>query len=90
MSQVLWPEVATVAIVGIQPIVLVIAAMVAWSQAREARLLREQQSRPFVVIDFSIERAVETYLEVSNLGNSLARDVELEIAPPFESGGRSG
>lgn len=82
---VLWPEVATVAIVGLQLVVLVAAALVGWNQVREARRLREQQSRPFVVIDFDIERGVETYLEVANLGNSLARDVTFEITPPLES-----
>jgi hypothetical protein len=57
-----------------------------WNQVREARRLREQQSRPFVVIDFDIERGVvETYLEVANLGNSLARDVTFEITPPLAS-----
>lgn len=82
---VLWPEVATVAIVGVQLLVLSLAALVGWNQVREARRLREQQSRPFVVIDFDVERAVETYLEVCNLGNSLARDVKFEIAPQLES-----
>jgi hypothetical protein len=82
---VLWPEVATVAIVGLQLIVLVAAALVGWNQVREARRLREQQSRPFVVIDFDIERGVETYLEVANLGNSLAREVTFEVTPPLES-----
>lgn len=82
---VLWPEVATVAIVALQLVVLVAAAVVGWNQVREARRLREQQSRPFVVIDFDIERGVETYLEVANLGNSLARDVTFEITPPLKS-----
>lgn len=82
---VLWPEVATVAIVALQLIVLVAAALVGWNQVREARRLREQQSRPFVVIDFDIERGVETYLEVANLGNSLARNVTFEIIPPLKS-----
>jgi hypothetical protein len=82
---VMWPEVATVTIVALQLIVLVAAALVGWNQVREARRLREQQSRPFVVIDFDIERGVETYLEVANLGNSLARDVTFEITPPLQS-----
>jgi hypothetical protein len=82
---VLWPEVATVAIVALQLVVLVAAALVGWSQVREARRLREQQSRPFVVVDFEIERGVEVYLDVANVGNSLARDVTFEITPPLRS-----
>jgi hypothetical protein len=82
---VLWPEVATVAIVSVQLLALSAAALVGWNQVLEARRLREQQSRPFVVIDFDVERAVETYLEVCNLGNSLARDVKFEIMPQLES-----
>jgi hypothetical protein len=68
-----------------QLLILIGAARVAWSQAREARRLREQQNRPFVVIDFDIERGVETFLEISNLGTSLARDVKFEIDPPLAS-----
>lgn len=81
----LWPEVATVAIVAMQLLVLIAAAIFGWNQVREARRLREQQSRPFVVIDFDIERGVETYLEVVNLGNSLARNVTFKITPPLKS-----
>jgi hypothetical protein len=84
-TEILWPEIATVVIVSIQLIVLVGAAYVGWRQVREAQRLREQQNRPFVVIDFDIERGVETYLEVSNLGTSLARDVTFEIDPPLAS-----
>jgi hypothetical protein len=83
--EVLWPEVATVAIVAAQLLVLVAAAIVARHQVLEARRLREQQSRPFVIIDFDIERGVEVYLQVANLGNSLAREVTFEITPPLES-----
>lgn len=84
-QEVLWPEIVTVGIVGAQLIVLVAAAFVGWHQLREARRLREQQSRPFVVIDFYVERGVETYLEIANLGTSLARDVRFEISPPLAS-----
>jgi hypothetical protein len=48
---IVWPEVATVAILAAQLLVLFVAAVVALFQAREARRLRLEQQRPFVVID---------------------------------------
>jgi hypothetical protein len=84
-TSVTWTDQAQVYFVAAQLVVLLIAAFVAWRQVREARRLREQQNRPFVVIDFDIERGVETYLEVANLGTSLARDVKFSINPPLAS-----
>lgn len=84
-NPVTWTDEAQVYLVGAQLLVLLGAALVAWRQVREARRLREQQNRPFVVIDFDIERGVETYLEIANLGTSLARDVKFEISPPLAS-----
>jgi hypothetical protein len=84
-NPVTWADEAQLYLVGAQLLVLIVAALVAWRQVREARRLREQQNRPFVVIDFGIERGVETYLEVANLGTSLARDVKFEINPPLAS-----
>lgn len=51
----------------------------------EARELREQQNRPFVVIDTDFERASELFLHVTNLGTSLARNVKIDIEPPLKS-----
>ncbi len=83
---VTWAETVQVGFFGAQLVVLVVAALVAWYQVREARRLREQQIRPFVVVDFDVEGwNTNVYLEVSNLGSSLARDVRIEIDPPLES-----
>ncbi|MGN6814879.1 MAG: hypothetical protein ACTHK3_02190 [Solirubrobacterales bacterium] len=84
-TPVTWAEEAQVVLVAAQLGVLIVAALVAWRQVREARRLREQQNRPFVVMDFDVERGVETYLEVVNLGTSLARDVKFKINPPLAS-----
>lgn len=84
-ASVTWTDQAQVYLLAAQLLVLFGAALVAWRQVREARRLREQQNRPFVVIDFDIERGVETYLEVANLGTSLARDVKFSISPPLAS-----
>ena len=84
-SAVTWTDVATVGLVAVQLVVLIVAAFVAWRQVREARRLREEQQRPFVVIDFEVERGYIAFLVVSNLGTSLARDVRFSIDPPLES-----
>lgn len=85
VSAATWAESAQVWIFAAQLVVLIIAAVVGWYQVREARRLREQQIRPFVVIDFEVEPDLTVYLEVSNLGSSLARDVRIQIDPPLES-----
>lgn len=63
---------------------LAVAAFVAWHQVKEARGLREQQIRPFVVIDFEVEDFL-IFLAVSNIGNALARDVRFKIDPAFST-----
>jgi hypothetical protein len=73
-----WTDVAQVAI-------LAVAAVVAWRQVREARRLREQQTRPFVVIDFEVEQNAIVFLAISNIGTTLARDVRFEIEPRLQS-----
>ena len=63
---------------------LLLAALIAWRQVREARRLREEQARPFVIIDFN---AWQTIVEVTitNAGATLARDVRFEFDQPFVS-----
>jgi hypothetical protein len=80
-----WTDIAQVALVGGQLLVLIAAAIFAWRQVKEARELREEQNRPFVVVDFDVEDGYMVYLEVVNMGTSLARDVRIEIDPPLES-----
>ena len=80
----LWTDVAQVVILGAQLVLLGVAAFVAWRQVEEARRLREEQSRPFVVMDFDTEGAL-LFLTVSNIGTSLARDVRFEIEPRLSS-----
>jgi hypothetical protein len=81
-----WTDIAGVVTLGLQLLVRVGAAIVAWRQVREATHLREQQNRPFVVIDFERqERTRAIMLKISNLGTSLARDVRFNFTPPLES-----
>lgn len=74
-------------------LVFAAAALYARRQAIEARRLREQQARPFVLIDFHAHQTV-IELVVTNAGATVARDVRFEFDRPpvsayeLEPGGR--
>src|SRR5687767_13370 len=70
---------------GLTFLVLLAAALVAWRQVNEARRLREDQARPFVVIDFDAWGGTITELKIANLGTTLARNVRFEFTPPLSS-----
>jgi hypothetical protein len=82
-----WTDELQVYLIAAQLLVLVVAALVAWRQVREARELRLEQNRPFVVVDFDLDdsKGYLVFFEVANLGTSLARNVQIEIDPPLES-----
>lgn len=84
-GEVTWTDIAQVGLVAGQLAVLIVAVIFAWRQVKEARELREEQNRPFVVVDFDVEGGYMVYLEVVNMGTSLARDLRIEISPPLES-----
>jgi hypothetical protein len=84
-NPVTWTDEWQVYLVAAQLVVLLIAAAVAGWQVWEARTLRLQQNRPFVVIDFEVEAGNLIYIEVVNLGTSLARNVRFAIDPPLQS-----
>lgn len=75
------PEALSAIFQAAQLAVLVLAAFVAWRQVAEARQLREEQARPFVVVDFEIDHDGLIYVVVSNLGRTMARDVRLTFNP---------
>jgi hypothetical protein len=85
IGAVAWTDEWQVYLVAAQLGVLLIAAAVAGWQVLEARKLRLQQNRPFVVADFDVEGGYITFFEVANLGTSLARDVRIAIDPPLSS-----
>src|SRR6266496_1022633 len=77
-----WPAVAAWAAwatVGIY----VVLGLFAWRQVHEARKLREEQARPFVIVDF--EPGFLVYLTVENLGRTMARDVSIHFDKPLQS-----
>ena len=65
--------------------VFAVAAIVGWFQLREAQKLRKDQTRPFVVIEFRVEPSSIIYLRVSNLGSTMARDIQFSIDPPLQT-----
>lgn len=77
-----WPEIAAWAAWATVGIYIVIGAF-AWRQVREARTLREEQARPFVIVDF--EPGWLVYLTVENIGRTLARDVSIHFDKPLTS-----
>jgi hypothetical protein len=68
-----------------QLLVLILAAFYAGAQVREARKLRQEQARPFVVVDFEPEQSPFVELVVANLGKTMARNVRIKVEPPLES-----
>jgi hypothetical protein len=71
-----WAAWATVA-------VYVVLGIFAWIQVLQARRLREEQARPFVIVDF--EPGFLVYLTVENIGRTMARDVTIRFDKPLES-----
>jgi hypothetical protein len=67
-------RVAAAAATG-QLLVLVLAALYARAQVREARKLRQDQARPSVVVDFEPEQSPCMNLVVANPGKTMARNV---------------
>jgi hypothetical protein len=77
-----WAEVAAWAALATVAIYIVIGLFAGW-QVIEARTLREEQARPFVIVDFEPDFLV--YLTVENIGRTMARDVRIEFDKPLES-----
>ena len=64
---------------------LVAAALYARAQVKEARELRRDEARPYVVVDFEPDRPPFMNLVVANLGRTMARNVQIETDPPLDS-----
>ncbi|HEV8598287.1 MAG TPA: hypothetical protein VGQ69_02915 [Gemmatimonadales bacterium] len=71
-----WAAWATVTI-------YIVLGIFAWIQVLQARKLRKEQARPFVVVDF--EAGFLVYLTVENIGRTMARDVTIRFDKPLES-----
>ncbi len=77
-----WAAVAAVAACA-TVLVYIVLGLFAWRQVREARKLREEQARPFVIVDF--EPGFLVYITVENLGRTMARDVSIQFDKPLDS-----
>jgi hypothetical protein len=64
-------------------LIYIVIGLFAWRQVREARKLREEQARPFVIVDF--EPGLVVYLTVENLGRTMAQDVRIQFDKPLKS-----
>jgi hypothetical protein len=64
-------------------VIYIVLGLFAWRQVGEARKLREEQARPFVIVDF--EPGFLVYLTVENLGRTMARDISIDFDKPLES-----
>ena len=80
-----WTDVAQTILVALQLVVVVAAAIFAWSQLTEARRLREDQTRPFVIVDLDTQIRPFFDLVVKNIGTTMARDVEIRFEPELQS-----
>ena len=77
-----WPAVAACAAWATVLVYIVLGGF-AWRQVHEARRLREEQARPFVIVDFEPDFLV--YLTVENIGRTVARDVTIQFDKPLPS-----
>lgn len=67
--------------------IAIAAAIVGYFQVREARRLREEQARPFVVVDIVSAPAWLNILnlEITNISSTVAKDVRMSFDPPLVS-----
>jgi hypothetical protein len=77
-----WAAVAALA-AWATVLIYIVIGLFAWRQVHEARTLREEQARPFVIVDF--EPGWLVYLTVENLGRTIARDVSIHFDKPLTS-----
>lgn len=65
-------------------IIASIAGGLVWLQVRQGRQVREDQSRPYVVVDFEF-RGMLIMLTVSNIGSTPATDIQIHFDKPLAS-----
>ena len=78
-SEASWAAAGTWATVAVYPVLVIYAV----KQVREARLLREEQIRPFVVVDFDVDYLTD--LRIENAGSILAHNIKVTFDPPLTS-----
>jgi hypothetical protein len=68
-------------------VVAVVAVLAAFRQVKEARILREEQAQPYVVVYFEPSRASSIHFDlvVRNIGQTAAQDVSIAFEPALAS-----
>ena len=81
-----WAAIEAVATAA-TALVAVLAAVFAYVQVRQARRLRQEQARPFVVVDFESSPAWQNAIQlvIQNIGQTVATDVLVSFDPLLES-----
>jgi hypothetical protein len=79
-----WTEWAALAAWATVVVYVVIGA-VAWRQVKEARRLREEQARPWVVAYFEASGSSAVHIVIENTGTTVARDVKVAFDPLLTS-----
>jgi hypothetical protein len=75
-----WWQVLVAALTLVVYVFLLAYAM---KQVAEARRSREEQARPFVIVDF--EPRWLTYIVIENIGKTAAREVSISFDPPLSA-----
>lgn len=75
-----WTALAT----SVQALAVLVSGVFIFWQVREAKRLREQQARPFVVVSLVVEQKTLLLIEVRNIGSTPAYDVSVELQPTPE------
>lgn len=81
-----WPpEHWTAVFQGVTAAIALVSVVFAFRQVLEARKLREEQAKPFVVVNFETSKVWEKglLLVVENIGKTLARNVHLSSLPSW-------
>jgi hypothetical protein len=77
--------VLAVLVAAIQALVLIGALIYARRQVAEAKSTREATIRPFMVIDFDVDRPPVINLSIGNIGPVMATNVRFAFDPPLAS-----
>ena len=82
MNHPSWTDIATAIATSISALVFIVSAWYARSQVKAAaRQLREDQMRPYVVVDLDVSRPPIFSLYVANAGATMARARHVRLRP---------
>ena len=65
-------------------VVAIVAGLLVWVQVKHTAQAREDQTRPFVIVDFEFQ-GWEVLITIRNIGSTPATDVEIKFDQPLKS-----